>query len=288
MGQIHIAEKIAALKKSRNALILAHNYQRPEIQDIADYTGDSLELSRRAERAKEDVIVFCGVYFMAQTAKILSPDKSVLIPCVDAGCPLADMITEDGLIALKKKNPLSAVVCYVNSTAEIKARSDICCTSANAVSVVKSLPQEEVIFVPDRNLGLYVNRFVDKRMILTNGHCPIHTRLTAEKVDKAMSLHPKAKFAAHPECLPEVLDRADEVCSTGGMLRYAAGADVRELIVGTETGMLHRLARENPGKRFYPASHSMICVNMKKTDLAAVHNCLEHMSHRVEVAPHRA
>ena len=240
------------LKKERNAVILAHLYQWPEVQELADFVGDSLDLSRKAQETKADVIVFCGVWFMAQTAKILNPEKTVLLPRPDAGCPMADMVTPEDVWELKKKHPQAAVVCYVNSSAEVKAASDICCTSSNAVSVVSSLREEEIIFVPDRNLGHYVSQFLpDKRFILFNGFCPTHDRITPEDVEKARSARPGASVLVHPECRPEVVQKADFAGSTAQIIEYAAASDKKEFIIGTESGVLHRLKQLCPNKNFF-------------------------------------
>ena len=284
MTKDEIVEEIKRLKKKRNAVILVHNYQIPEVQDIADFLGDSLDLSRKAATTKADVIVFCGVNFMAETAKILSPEKTVLLPSEFAGCPLADMITLDKLNRLKKQYPSAAVVTYVNSTAIIKANSDICCTSANAVDVVQSLQQNEVIFVPDRNLGHYVSTQLNsKRIILNNGYCPTHIWITKDDILNMKSFHPEAKVIVHPECNPEVVEIADEVLSTGGMVRFAKNTDVKEIIVATEMGIIYRLKKENPKKEFYPASPKAVCSNMKLTNLENVMWSLQELKYEIEI-----
>jgi len=283
MTQESIAGRIQDLKEKRNAIILAHNYQPGEVQDIADYIGDSLGLSRKAARSEADVIVFCGVHFMAETASILSPDKKVLLPDIDAGCPMADMITAEGLQELKAKHPDANVVGYVNTTAEVKAEMDICCTSTNAIKVVNSLEEDEIIFVPDKYLADYVSKKTDKKTIPWNGFCPTHVKIMAEDIEKQKDLHPEAKVIVHPECIPQVVEIADEVLSTGGMCRYAKESDTKEIIVGTETGILHRLRKENSGKEFYPASELAICPNMKKITLEKVLWALEDMKHEVKV-----
>ncbi|MGV8175145.1 MAG: quinolinate synthase NadA [Methanothrix sp.] len=275
--------EILSLKEERHASILAHNYQTPEVQDVADLVGDSLELSRAAARLDCDVIIFCGVDFMAETAAILSPQKTVVMPARGASCPMAHMITPEELRILKSLHPKAAVVCYVNSTAEIKAESDICCTSANGVEVVNSLPSEEIIFVPDRNLAAYVARHTRKKIIPWNGYCYVHDCLTAQDVVSARSRHPEAEVLVHPECRPEVIDQADYVYSTGGMGRHAHSSSAMQFIIGTELGMIHRLKKENPEKVFYPLSETAICHNMKKTDLGLVQKALQTLEPRVKV-----
>jgi len=279
-----IVEKISALKKRGNAVILAHNYQPGEVQDIADFVGDSLDLSQRAAETAAGVIVFCGVRFMAETASILCPDKVVLLPDVNAGCLLADMITAEQLRAKKKEHPQAVVVCYVNSPAEVKAESDICCTSANAVKVVENLDAREILFVPDQNLGHYVSTRTGKKMILWPGFCPTHTvMIRPERIRELRQEYPQAKVVVHPECTPEVIALADEVLSTGGMCRYAQRDDVREMIVGTEVGIIHRLKKENPVKRFIPVSEQAICPDMKLITPEKVLQSLEEMSPEVKV-----
>jgi quinolinate synthase len=283
MFSIAMMEEIQALKKERHATILAHNYQIPAVQDVADLVGDSLELSRAAARLDSEVIIFCGVDFMAETAAILSPQKRVVIPEKGAWCPMAHMITPDQLKDLKALNPEAAVVCYVNSTAEIKAESDICCTSANGVQVVNSLPNREVIFVPDRNLAAYVARHTDKKIIPWNGYCYVHDHFTPEDVKAARALHPGAEVLVHPECRPEVIDQADFVYSTAGMGKHAMASKAHEFIIGTETGMIYKLKKENPEKEFYPLSENAVCQNMKKTTLEKVLRSLQTLEPRVTV-----
>lgn len=278
-----IIDRINILKAEHNAVILAHNYQRSEVQDIADFTGDSLGLSQQAVNTDADVIVFCGVDFMAESAAILSPEKTVLLPEKDAGCPMAEMVDVISLDDVKQEHPDAAVVCYVNSSAEIKAQSDICCTSANAIDVVNSLEEDEIIFVPDKNLGTYVSNFTDKKVITWEGFCPTHHQMRADDVIKAKAEHPDALFLAHPECRTEVLELADEVLSTTGMLNYAKGSDAKEFIIGTENGLLHRLSKENPDKKFYYLSEFTICPNMKITTLESVLNAFENMEYVVTV-----
>ena len=278
-----LVEKISALKKRRSAVILAHNYQLGEVQDIADFVGDSLDLSQRAAETGAGVIVFCGVHFMAETASILCPEKVVLLPDMNAGCPMADMITAERLRAKKKEHPQAVVVCYINSSAEVKAESDICCTSANAVRVVESLDAREILFVPDQYLGHYVSARTGKKMILWPGFCPTHVRIKPERIKELKREYPQAKVVVHPECTPEVIALADEVLSTSGMCRYAQRDEVREMIVGTEVGIIHRLKKENPGKKFIPISEQAICPNMKLITLEKVLWSLEEMGPEVKV-----
>jgi len=278
-----LADKIKALKEERQAVILVHNYQLGEVQDIGDFVGDSLGLAQQAAATDARVIVFCGVHFMAETAAILSPDKIVLLPDEHAGCPMADMINADDLRKMKKQYPGAAVVCYVNSTAGVKAESDICCTSANAVKVVESLEAGEIIFVPDQYLGAYVQSQTGRKMHLWPGYCPTHARIRPENILELKEWHPRAKVVVHPECRPEVIALADAVLSTGGMIGYAARPDVRELIVGTEMGIIYRLKKENPGKKFYPVSEQAVCPNMKLITLEKVLWSLEEMAPVVTV-----
>ena len=302
-----LIKKILALKEKKNAIILAHNYQREEVQDIADFTGDSLELSRTAASIKCDVIVFCGVNFMAESASILSPEKIVLLPEITACCPMADMVTVDSarntrtqfpgykftgsyiypdaftLRDMKKLHPGVPVVTYVNTTAEVKAESDICCTSANGVKVVESLDADKVICIPDRNLAAWIARNTKKEIIAWDGFCHVHDRVTTEDVIKAKQEHPGAFVVAHPECRINVLEIADHVTSTSGMLRFAKASNAREFIIGTEIGLLHRLRKENPDKAFYPLRKDMVCPNMKKTSLQSVVRALETMTNVIKV-----
>ena len=278
-----LIEKILDLKKRRGAVILAHNYQLGEVQDIADFVGDSLELSQRAAETGADVIVFCGVYFMAETASILCPDKVVLLPDINSGCPMADMITAERLRAKKREHPQAVVVCYINSSAEVKAESDICCTSANAVKVVESLDAQEILFVPDQYLGHYISARTGKKMILWPGFCPTHVRIKPERMKELRQEYPQAKMVVHPECTPEVIALADEVLSTGGMCRYAQRDEVREMVVGTEIGIIHRLRKENPTKRFIPVSEQAICPDMKLITLEKALWSLQEMNPVVKV-----
>jgi quinolinate synthase len=302
-----LAEEIKKLREKKRAIILAHNYQRDEVQDIADHTGDSLELSRLAATIDCEVIVFCGVDFMAESASILSPEKTVLLSELGACCPMADMVKVDAprrlwdsfpgyeeqpafiypreytLRDIKADHPGVPVVTYVNTTAAVKAESDICCTSANVVSVVESLPDEKVICIPDKNLSMWAQRNTKKEVISWDGFCHVHDRVTARDVHRAREEHPNALLMAHPECRPEVLDLADHVTSTSGMLRYAASSDHKEFIAGTEVGLLYRLRKDNPEKVFHPLRKDMICPNMKKTTLKSVYTVLNEIQHVIKV-----
>jgi quinolinate synthase len=278
-----LVERILKLKEERNAIILAHNYQLGEVQDIADFVGDSLELSRNAAKTKAEVIVFCGVHFMAETAAILCPHMTVLLPDIHAGCPMADMITAAQLRQKKSELPQSTVVCYVNSTAEVKAESDICCTSANGVKVIESLDSDEILFVPDQYLGHYISTKTNKKINFWPGYCPTHVRIQASDIIRRKQEYPQAKVVVHPECRPEVIALADEVLSTGGMIRYAQREEVNEMIVGTEIGIIHRLKKENPSKKFIPASEKAICPNMKLITLEKILWSLEEMEPQVKV-----
>ena len=278
-----LKERILTLKKQRNAVILVHNYQRGEVQDIADFVGDSLELSQKAAETDAGVIVFCGVHFMAETASILCPDKVVLLPDLHAGCPMADMITADKLRQRKRELPDAAVICYVNSTAEVKAESDICCTSANAIKVVESVDATEILFVPDQYLGHYISTKTTKKMVLWPGFCHTHIRILPEDITRRKKEYPQAKAIVHPECRPEVIALADEVLSTGGMCRFARETEAKEIIVGTEIGIIYRLKKENPGKKFIPASEQAICPNMKLITLEKILWSLEDMAFEVKV-----
>jgi quinolinate synthase len=283
MNGAELQLKIKALAKDRKAVILAHNYQPPEIQDLADMCGDSLELSRRAAQTDAEVIVFCGVHFMAETASILCPQKTVLLPRMDAGCLMADMITAEALTLRIDSMPPMPVVTYVNSTADVKALSTICCTSANVIQVVNSLDADEMLLTPDRNLAMYAASRTGKKIHYWDGYCPTHEWLTPEDVRKSRADHPAAVFIAHPECRPEILDMADVIASTSGMLRHAAQSRDKAFIIGTELGLLYPLRKANPDKRFYPATERMICRNMKKISPTDVLHCLENMTGEVKV-----
>ncbi len=279
-----LVDRILKLKQTRNAVILAHNYQLGEVQDIADFVGDSLELSQNAARTGADVIVFCGVHFMAETASILCPDKVVLLPDAHAGCPMADMITAEGLRQKKQELPGATVVCYINSSAEVKAESDVCCTSANAVKVIESLDgANEILFVPDQYLGDYIGSKTQKKMILWPGFCPTHLRIQPQHIVRLRQEYPQAKVIVHPECHPEVISLADEVLSTGGMCRYIKESEAEDIIVGTEIGIIHRLRKESPGKRFVPVSEQAICPRMKLISLEKILWSLEEMAPEVKV-----
>ncbi len=283
MENTDLTRRIHELKRRRNAVILVHNYQRSEVQDIGDFIGDSLELSRQAAEAPADVIVFCGVHFMAETASILCPDKVVLLPNIGAGCPMADMINAEELIKLKQKSPSARVVCYVNSTAEVKAESDICCTSANAVRVVQSLGEGEIIFVPDQFLGKYVESKLNRDMILWPGYCPTHVKIKPDDILQLKEQYPGSISLVHPECRPEVTAVADEVLSTGGMIRFVKQSEAEIFIIGTEREIIYRLQKENPGKKFIHASPKAVCPNMKKITLQHVLSSLEELKPEVKV-----
>jgi quinolinate synthase len=278
-----LQQKVLELKRELNAIIVAHNYQRPEVQDIADLTGDSLELARKCARVEVETIVFCGVRFMAETAAILNPASTVLLSHPDAGCPLADMIDIERLSQWKEKYPKAAVVAYVNTTAAVKAESDFCCTSANGAEVVNAVPNEEILFIPDQNLGHYVSTKTDKRMILYPGFCDTHARITAVEVKLAKQRYPLSKVLVHPECRPEVLDLADGALSTSQMLRYAKQSKDKFFLIGTEEGILHPLKKQNPDKEFYLISNGFICPDMKKTTLETVIETMESRSNVVTV-----
>ncbi len=278
-----IKQEIRRLLAERNAVLLAHNYMRDEVQEIADITGDSLGLSQEAAKTSAEVIVFCGVHFMAESASILSPGKTVLLPRLDAGCPMADMVTVEGLLELKARHPGVPVVTYVNSSAAVKAVSDICCTSANAVKVVNSLPDREVIFVPDRNLGQFVAKQSDKTFHYWDGYCPTHERLKADVVARLKEQHPDALFVCHPECNPAVVALADHACSTSGMYDFCRRSPAKRFIIGTEAGILYRLRQENPHKEFILASPALVCPNMKLTSLEDILEALTTMAPVVKV-----
>lgn len=276
-----ISKKILKLKKSKNAILLAHNYQRPEIQDVADFLGDSLGLSLQASKTDAAIIVFCGVDFMAESAKILNPEKVVIHPNPKAKCPMAAMINIKELRVLKEENPGAAAVAYVNTTAETKAEVDVCCTSANAVKIIKSLPQKKIIFIPDINLGLYVQRFApEKEFVFWNGYCHVHQDITKEEILDLKKQHPNTEVLVHPECIPEVIDVADCVYSTEGMIKHVSKSNSEEFIIGTEKELCHRLKKENPSKKFYPLKNA-ICPNMKKITIEDVLKSLETLTPEV-------
>ncbi|UCD15533.1 MAG: quinolinate synthase NadA [Candidatus Omnitrophota bacterium] len=279
-----LRENILKLKKQKEAVILAHNYQVPQIQEIADYLGDSLELARISKEVESKVIVFCGVKFMAETAKILSPQKKVLLPVLEAGCPLADMITPQQLLELKKEHPGAWVVSYVNSSAQIKALSDVCCTSSNAVKVVKNIPIDKVIFVPDKNLGWWVQtRVPDKEVIIWQGYCEAHQQFTLEDLEETKKMYPDARVLVHPECRKEILLKADFVLSTSGMLIRAAQSQAKRFIIGTEEGIIYRLKKENPNKEFYSLGKEKVCETMKKTTLVELYESLDKEIYQIEL-----
>lgn len=280
-----LVERINRLKKERDAIIVAHNYQLPEVQDIADFRGDSLELSRIAAKSNARVIVFCGVYFMAETASILSPDKIVLMPDTQAGCPLANMITAQDLRELKSRHPKAVSVGYVNTSAEVKAELDICCTSTNAAKVISSLKDaEEIIFVPDKYLADYASKKTGRRLISWDGYCPTHVKILPEDIIRSVRMHPKARVIAHPECTSEVVSLSDEALSTGKTCEYVKKSEAKEFIIATEIGLVYRLQQDNPGKKFYPASVHAVCPNMKRTNLEKILWALEEMKAEVRVS----
>lgn len=278
-----LIKKIKKLQKEKNAIILAHNYQLPEVQEIADYIGDSLGLSIFASKTNHDIIVFCGVYFMAETAKIISPNKKVLIPDIDAGCPLANMINSEDVIKLKNEHPNAKVICYINSTAKVKAYSDYCCTSANALKMIQSLPYDEFIFIPDKYLGSYVKSQTNKIIHLWKGFCPIHQKYTKDHIKTMRLKYPNAKVMVHPECSEEIVSLSDYVFGTEGMLKHAKSNQTEnEYIIGTEVSFIYRLKKEIPNKNFYPLNDN-ICPNMKKITLEKVLWCLEDMQYEITI-----
>ena len=278
------SKQIERLKDKKNAIILAHNYQRPEIQDIGDIVGDSFALAKKARETKKDVIVFCGVDFMAESAKILNPEKTVLHPNPNAKCPMAAMVDLESLKWMKEKHPDAAIVSYINTTAEIKAVSDICVTSSNAVKIIKKLEEKKIIFIPDTNLGNYVTRFIkDKQIILWPGICPTHHRIKKERILELKKIHPHAEVLVHPECNPDVIDLADYISSTQGMVRYAKTSSSKEFIIGTEKDLCHQLSINNPEKTFYPIDIA-VCPNMKKITIKHVLTCLQTLKPIVELS----
>jgi quinolinate synthase len=283
LNKDEIVAEIKRLKEDRNVTILAHNYQIPDVQDLADFVGDSLELSQKAATLDSDVILFCGVHFMAETAAILAPDKTVLIPEIQAGCPMADMITASEMRQWKEEHPGKKVVCYVNTSAEVKAECDVCCTSSNAINVVESLEADEILFAPDKNLAAYVARFTDKRITAWDGYCYVHHNFRLRHVKEMRNQHPEAEIWVHPECRPEVIDLADKVLSTGKMVKEAKMTDKAEIILGTEEGIIHRLNKLNPNTHFYTLKANAVCRNMKKITLPKVLKALQDMIYRIEV-----
>lgn len=286
MENWEIAEEIKRLKEERNAIILAHFYTRQEVQEVADFVADSLSLCKAAVNSKAEVIVFAGVHFMAESASIISPEKLVLLPVPDAGCPMADMVTVKALRDAKEKNPEAAVVCYVNSSAAVKAESDICCTSANAVNVVNSVENQEIIFIPDRNLGTFVSLRTDKKIHLWPGFCHVHDNISEENIKDLKKMHPAAEFLAHPECRPEVLSLANSILSTSGIVKEAGSSASTEFIIGTEKEIVKNLKRKYPDKIFYPASEKAFCYNMKKITLESILNSLQNMEYEINVPEH--
>jgi quinolinate synthase len=280
----NLVKKIKQLKEEKNAVILAHNYQRPEVQDAADFVGDSLGLAQKASQTDADVIIFCGVDFMAESAKILNPDKIVVHPDIKAQCPMAAMVDVESLSWVQDDNPQAITVAYVNTTADVKAEVDICCTSSNAVKVVKNVKEKDVIFIPDTNLGFYVKRFVhDKNLILWPGFCPTHHKISKEEILDLKQEHPKVEIIVHPECQPDVIDLADHVFSTEGMINYVAKANSNEFIIGTEKELCHRLKKENSDKLFYSVK-SAVCPNMKRITLEKVLNSLETLESEIKLS----
>lgn len=280
-----LKDEILELKKKRHAIILVHNYQLPEVQDVADFRGDSLELSRIAAKTNAKVIVFCGVHFMAETASILCPQKLVIMPDINSGCPMANMITAEALRRLKEKHPKAVVIGYVNTSADVKAELDVCCTSTNAVAVVNAFKdQEEIIFVPDKYLADFVEKKTGKRLIKWNGFCPTHIKILPEDIKREKKFHPQAKVMVHPECLPQVVALADAVLSTSQMCKFASQTPAKEIIVGTEVGLIYRLKKDNPEREFYPASEAAVCPNMKRATQEKILWALEELKEEVKVS----
>lgn len=285
MDKQTIISNIDRMKKEQNAVIVAHSYQVDDVQEIADVVGDSFALSQFCASNSADTIVFCGVHFMAESAKILSPEKTVLLPELNAGCPMADMVTAEALRDAKKKYPEAAVVCYINSSADVKAECDVCCTSSNAVSVIKSIKQKDILFVPDKNLGSYVAKMVpEKNIILWEGYCITHHKIKADEVLRSKELHPDALLLVHPECQPEIANLADFVGSTKQIIDYAKASDHDKFIIGTEMGVLYQLKKDNPDKTFYMMSAGLICPNMKKTSLQSVHDALAFKKYEINLS----
>jgi len=285
LEQQRLRDEIVRLKREKDALILVHNYQIAEVQEIGDFIGDSLELARKAVEAKKSLIVFCGVRFMAETAKILNPSAKVLIPRADAGCPMADMVTGEDVLELRRRYPKAVVCSYVNTSAEVKAETDVCCTSANAVEVVSGLGTRQVIFTPDRNLAAYVARKVNAEIIPPSGYCYVHQRFSYGDISQARLAHPQAVVMVHPECIPEVIDAADQVLSTSGMLKFARESSATEFIVATEEGLLELMSRQMPEKRFYSPGKARYCLNMKKTRLEDVLKSLVDEVYEINLDP---
>jgi quinolinate synthase len=281
----NLVKKISELKKKRDAVILAHNYQLPEVQEIADFCGDSLELSRKAAKTEAKVVVFCGVHFMAETASILCPDKKIIVPDINAGCPMANMITADDLKKLKKEHPNAVAVGYVNTSAAVKAELDYCCTSTNAVAVINALRDaKEIIFVPDKYLADYASKQTGRKLIAWNGFCPTHVKILPEDIKREKHFHPHAKVLVHPECLSSVVALADAVLSTSQMAKFVKETNTKEMIIGTEVGIIYRLKKDNPDKEFYPASERAVCPNMKRTTQEKILWALEELKDEVRVS----
>jgi quinolinate synthase len=278
-----LKERLLQLKKERNAIILAHYYQRDEIQEVADFRGDSFLLAQKAAQTDADVIVFCGVHFMGESAKILAPNKTVIIPDERAGCPMADMVNVEGLRALKRQHPNATVVSYINTSADVKSETDICCTSANAVKVIESVESDEIIWLPDKNLGDYVSKFTNKKMIIWEGYCNTHDMLTVKDVEEMKAQYPNAQFVVHPECRPEVVRLGDFVGSTTAIIKYCKEAPCQEFIVGTEDGTGYQLRMDSPNKQFHFATKYLVCPNMKVNNLKKVVRCLETMQPEIYV-----
>ncbi len=278
-----IAEEINKIKEEKNAIIISHFYTRREVQDVSDFVADSLSLCKAALNSKAEIIVFAGVHFMAESASIISPEKLVLLPVPDAVCPMADMVTVESLRCLKEKNPDAAVVCYVNSSAAVKAESDICCTSANAINVVNSIENQEIIFIPDKNLGRFVSLHTKKKIHLWPGFCHVHDSISDENINKLKKMHPDVEFLAHPECRPEVLSLADNILSTSGIINEVGKSSSKEFIIGTETEIVQNLKRKYPDKKFYPASEKALCYNMKKITLESILNSLQNMEYELHI-----
>jgi quinolinate synthase len=286
MENQEIAEEINKIKKEKNAIIISHFYTRREVQDISDFVADSLSLCKAALNSKAEIIVFAGVHFMAESASIISPEKLVLLPVPDAICPMADMVTVESLRCLKEKNPDAAVVCYVNSSAAVKAESDICCTSANAINVVNSIENQEIIFIPDKNLGKFVSLHTKKKIHLWPGFCHVHDSISDGNIKELKKMYPCAEFLAHPECRPEVLSLADNILSTSGIIKEAGKSDSKEFIIGTEKEIVQNLKRKYPDKKFYPASEKALCYNMKKITFESILNSLQNMEYEIHVPGH--
>lgn len=284
MKKDEIIKEILELKKKRNAVIVAHNYQVDDVQEVADVIGDSLALSKYCVDVQKDVIVFCGVHFMAESAKILSPDKVVLLPEIDAGCPMADMVTKEALIEEKNKYPNATVVCYINSSAEVKSECDVCCTSSNAVDIVRAVNNKDILFVPDQNLGNYVSKMVpEKNIILWNGYCITHHRVKIDELIRAKELRSNAEVLVHPECQSDIVNAADFSGSTKQIIDYATNSSNKEFIIGTEMGVLYKLKKDNPDKNFYLLSQGLVCPNMKKTSLMSVYRSLNEMNYEINL-----